>query len=50
MAFINETLSPLFGNTQLKKILTPLNQEDLEQLLKDAAKLCIAKLEEERVY
>ncbi|MBQ7585431.1 MAG: DNA repair exonuclease [Desulfovibrionaceae bacterium] len=44
--FISKTLNPLFGHSQLKKILPPLEASDLDSLLKDAAKLCISKLED----
>ncbi|MBQ7738286.1 MAG: DNA repair exonuclease [Desulfovibrionaceae bacterium] len=49
-AFVQKTLNPLFGHSQLRKLIKPLSDDDLSRLLQDAAKLCIAQLEDQRVY
>ena len=49
-SFIQKTLSPLFNQSQLRKILGSLDQTTCQDLLADATKLCIAQLEEQGVH
>ncbi len=49
-AFFDEALQELISASPLKKLLPPLDEQKRQQLLIDAQKICLARLEDGRVH